>query len=159
MEIRLAEKNSLIEVLYIIRECSRQLHEKGVKYWNNSLVDYNDISEDINNKYIYLLVINRVAIGTVTIKPDKKNTQTSIISRLAIFPSYQGRGFAHEILKFAEDLAIKNGSTTLKGTTPLEDESLFRLLEENGFVNQGVESGASEEFIRIKFEKRILINN
>ena len=155
MEIRLAEKNSLIEVIYVIRECSRQLIEKGVKYWNNSLSDYNDISEDITNHFVYLLVINRVTIGTVTIKPDKKNPKTSIISRLAIFPSFQKRGFAHDILKFAEDLARKNGSNMLVGTTPTDDKALFQLLEENGFVNQGIESEIPEEFMRIKFEKKI----
>jgi GNAT superfamily N-acetyltransferase len=155
MEIQLAEKDKLIEVLYVIRECSQQLLEKGVKYWNNSLADYNDISEDITHQYVYLLVINRVTVGTVTIKPDKKNPKTSIISRLAIFPTYQKRGFAHEILKFAEELAKKNGSTTLKGTTPVEDKSLFQLLEENGFVNQGVENEVPEEFICIRFEKKI----
>lgn len=155
MEIRLAEKNSLIEVIYIIRECSRQLIEKGVKYWNNSLTDYNDISDDITNQYVYLLVINRVTIGTVTIKSDKKNSKTTVISRMAIFPHFQKRGFAHEILKFAEDLARKNGSTTLVGTTPTDDKALSQLLEENGFVNQGIESEVPEEFIRIKFEKKI----
>ena len=155
MEIIIAEKNKLIEVLYIIRECSRQLLEKGVKYWNNSLADYNDISEDIINQNVYLLVINRVAIGTVTIKPDKKNLKTSIIKRLAIFPSYQKRGFAHEILKFAEDLAKKNGSTSLIGTTPTDDKALFQLLEENGFVNQGIENEVHEDFVRIKFVKKL----
>ncbi len=155
MEIQLAEKNKLIEVIYIIRECSRQLLEKGVKYWNNSLADYNDISEDIANQYVYLLVVNRVTIGTVTIKPDKKNSKTSIISRLAIFPPFQKKGFAHEILMFAEDLAKKSGSNSLVGTTPMDDKALFQLLEENGFVNQGVENEVPEEFIRIKFEKKI----
>jgi len=155
MEICLAEKNSLIEVLYVIRECSRQLLEKGVKYWNNSLSDYNDISEDIANQYVYLLVINRVTIGTVTIKPDKKNPKATVISRMAIFPIFQKRGFAHDILKFAEDLAKKNGSTTLVGTTPTDDKALSQLLEENGFVNQGTESEVPDEFLRIKFEKKI----
>jgi GNAT superfamily N-acetyltransferase len=155
MEIQLAEKNKLIEVLYVIRECSRQLLEKGVKYWNNSLADYNDISEDISKNFVYLLVLNRVTIGTVTLKPDKKDPKTSNISRLAIFPHFQKRGFASEILKFAEDLAKKNGFTNLKGLTPIDDKSLVQLLEENGFINMGVEGEVPEEFIRIRFEKKI----
>jgi GNAT superfamily N-acetyltransferase len=155
MEIQLAEKNKLIEVLYVIRECSRQLLEKGVKYWNNSLADYNDISEDISNHFVYLLVLNRVTVGTVTLKPDKEDPRTSNISRLAIFPHFQKRGFASEILKFAEDLAKKNGFTNLKGLTPFDDKSLVQLLEENGFINMGVEGEVPEEFIRIRFEKKI----
>jgi GNAT superfamily N-acetyltransferase len=156
MEIYLAEKNSLIEVLYIIRECSKQLSEKGVRYWNNSLVDYNDISEDIKNNHVYMLVSNRVAIGTVTLKPDKKDSNTSVISRLAIYPTYQKRGYASMILKFVEDKAKKNGSLKLVGTTPMDDKELTQLLVENGFVNQGVDCEFQEEFIRIKFEKSLV---
>ena len=155
MEIILADKNKLIEVLYILRECSRQLIEKGVKYWNNSLADYNEISCDIEKQYVYLLVVNMVTIGTVTIKPDKSTLKTTTISRLAIFPHFQKRGFAPEVLKFAENLAKNNGSTILKGTTPVDDKSLSQLLEDNGFVNHGVDGEVHEEFIRIKFEKKI----
>ncbi len=155
MEILLADKNKLIEVLYILRECSRQLIEKGVKYWNNSLADYNEISCDIEKQYVYLLVVNMVTIGTVTIKPDKSTLKTTTISRLAIFPPFQKRGFAPEVLKFAEGLAKNNGSTVLKGTTPVDDKSLSQLLEDNGFVNHGVDGEVHEEFVRIKFEKKI----
>ena len=155
MEILLADKNKLIEVLYILRECSRQLIEKGVKYWNNSLADYNEISCDIEKQYVYLLVVNMVTIGTVTIKPDKSTLKTTTISRLAIFPPFQKRGFAPEVLRFAEVLAKNNGSTILKGTTPVDDKSLSQLLEDNGFVNHGVDGEVHEEFIRIKFEKKI----
>ena len=155
MEIQLAEKNKLIEVLYVIRECSRQLLSKGVKYWNNSHADYNEIAEDILNQHVYLLILNRVTVGTVTVKPDKSNPKTSVISRLAIFPHFQKRGFAQEVLKFTEELARKNGSTILKGFTPIEDKSFRQLLEECGFVNLGVEGEVPEEFIRIKFEKRL----
>ena len=155
MEIRLAEKHRLLEVLYIIRECSRQLLEKGVKYWNNSLADYNDISEDIDKQYVYLMFSDLVAVGTITIKPDKKDPKTTTISRLAIFPAHQKKGFAHEILKFAEDAAKKNGSTKLVGTTPTDDKILFQLLEENGFINTGVVNEVPEEFVQIRFEKKI----
>ncbi|RPH31821.1 MAG: N-acetyltransferase [Bacteroidales bacterium] len=155
MEILLADKNKLIEVLYIMRECSRQLIDKGVKYWNNSLSDYNEISEDIANQCVYLLVFNRVAIGTITIKPNKKNPKTINVSRLAIIPHFQKRGLAGEILKFAEDLAKERGSTTLIGSTPIDDEALTQLLIENGFINQGVDSEVHDEFVRIKFEKKI----
>lgn len=155
MEIRLAEKNKLIEVLYIIRECSRQLIDKGVKYWNNSLADYNEISLDISDQNVYLIILNNVTIGTVTIKLDTINPKTAIINRLAIVPHFQKKGYAQEILKFAEELAKKNGANVIKGYSPVDDKSLFQLLEENGYVNMGSEGEVPEEFIRIKFEKKI----
>lgn len=155
MEIRPAEKQRLLEVLYIIRECSRQLLEKGVKYWNNSHADYNDISDDIDKQYVYLMFSDLVAVGTITIKPDKKDPKITTISRLAIFPAHQKKGFAHEILKFAEETARKNGSTKLVGTTPTDDKILFQLLVENGFINTGVVNEVPEEFVQIRFEKKI----
>lgn len=155
MEIIVADKTKLIEVLYIIRECSQQLIEKGVKYWNNSVTDYHEISNDIANQNVFLLVVNKVTIGTVTIKPNKKDSKVNTISRLAIFPHFQKRGYASEILKFAENHAKDNGVKTLVGTTPVDDEALTLLLQEHGFVNQGVDGEVHEEFIRIKFEKQL----
>lgn len=153
MEIRLAKKNNLIEVLYIIRECSRQLLEKGVTHWNNSLADYNDIADDIEKGYVYIVVINYVSVGTATIKPSKTDTGTTTLSRMAIYPPYQKKGLAHSILKFAEDIATERGSKILKGTTPVNDKSIGQLLEENGFINKGVENEIPEEFVKVCFEK------
>ncbi len=155
MEIIVADKTKLIEVLYVIRECSQQLIEKGVKYWNNSLADYHEISNDIANQNVFLLVVNKVTIGTVTIKPNKHNPNKYDISRLAIFPHFQKRGYASETLKFAENYSKDNGAKALVGTTPIDDEALSQLLQENGFVNQGVDGEVHEEFIRIKFEKQL----
>lgn len=155
MEIIVADKTKLIEVLYVIRECSQQLIEKGVKYWNNSVADYHEISNDIANQNVFLLVVNKVTIGTVTIKPNKQNASKYDISRLAIFPHFQKRGYASEILKFAENYSKDNGAKVLVGTTPIDDEGLSQLLQENGFVNQGVDGEVHEEFIRIKFEKQL----
>jgi GNAT superfamily N-acetyltransferase len=155
MEIQLAEKKHLIEVLYIIRECSRQLLGMGVKYWNNSHADYNEISEDISNQRVYLLINNWVTVGTITIKPDRKNSSIFEVSRLGIYPPFQKRGFGQEFLKFAEELARKNGASSLKGISPINDPSLGKLFEKYGFVNLGIETDVPEEFTRIRFEKKL----
>lgn len=155
MEIIVADKTKLIEVLFVIRECSQQLIEKGVKYWNNSVADYHEISNDIANQNVFLLVVNKVTVGTVTIKPNKKDPKINIISRLAIFPHFQKRGYATEILKFAENYSKDKGAKTIVGTTPIDDEALTQLLQEHGYINQGVDGEVHEEFIRIKFEKQL----
>jgi GNAT superfamily N-acetyltransferase len=155
MEIQLAEKKHLIEVLYIIRECSRQLLVMGVKYWNNSHADFNEISDDISNQRVYLLINNWVTVGTITLKPDRKNSSILEVSRLAIYPPFQKRGFGQELLKFAEELAKKKGAICLKGISPSNDPSLGKLFEKYGFVNQGIEMDVPDEFTRIKFEKQL----
>ncbi len=155
MEIRLAKKNNLLEVLYIVRECSRQLLEKGVKYWNNSLADYNEIDEDIEDGFVYLIIVNSVAVGTATIKPDKSDPKITLLSRLAIYPPFQKRGLAQSMIDFAEKQARNNNSKILKGYTPLDDKPLTQLLEEKGFCNKGIENEIPIEFGRICFEKSL----
>lgn len=156
MKIQLAEKNNLIEVLYIIRECSRQLMERGVKYWNNSMVDFNDIAEDISNKYVYILYINRVSVGTITIKPHKINSDICMISRLAIYPPYQNKGLARTLLEFAENVARENRSRVIKGITPLDDQAIKQLMEEKGFCNKGLATEVIQEYERVVFEKELI---
>jgi hypothetical protein len=43
----------------------------------------------------------------------------------------------------------------LRGVIPIDDDSLCKLLEKKGFMNMGVASSDSEEYVRIIFEKRL----
>lgn len=153
MEIKLAKESQLLEVLYIIRECAQQLKNKGVKHWHNSHIDYDEISADIKNKFVFILFEKSVAVGTVTIKPEKASKEVCIIDRLAIFPHFQRRGFAKSMIDFTEAEARNSGFSVLRGTIPVDDESLCKLLEEKGFVNKGVITQVPNELVKILFEK------
>jgi GNAT superfamily N-acetyltransferase len=156
MEIRLAQERQLLEVLYIIRECAQQLMEKGVRHWHNSHVDYADISKDISNKFVYVMVVNKVPMGTITLKPDENAPDSTNIDRLAIFPHFQRKGYAKAMIDFAIDEATNKGSKAIRGTIPVDDKSLCQLLEEKGFVNLGVVSEVPNEMIKILFEKKLI---
>jgi GNAT superfamily N-acetyltransferase len=153
MEIKIAKESQLLEVLYIIRECAEQLKDKGVKHWHNSRIDYAEISEDIKNGYVFILFEKCVAVGTITIKPEGESKEVCSIDRLAIFPHFQRRGFAKSMIDFAEAEARNRGNSMLRGTIPIDDESLCKLLEEKGFVNKGIISQVPNELVQIQFEK------
>lgn len=155
MEILLAKESQLLEVLYIIRECAQQLFDKGVKSWHNTHVDYSEISEDIKNKYVFIFFLKKIPVGTITIKPDLSSKGVSNIDRLAIFPHFQRRGFAKAMIDFAETQSRAQGYTTLRGTIPVDDQSLCKLLEEKGFSNLGVAHHIPNELVKILFEKKL----
>lgn len=136
IEIVKADKTNLIEVLYIIRECSRQLIEKGVKYWNNSLADRFEISTDIESGFIYLIKYNYVPVGTITLRflPKKESLQ---LERLAIFPAYQKKGLGQKLIEFAKETAKEKGVKKILGSIPIDDADLIHLLERNNFVKKG----------------------
>jgi len=154
MEIVKAKKHQLIEILYIIKECSRQLLEKGVKYWNNSMADFNDIASDIEKGHVYIAIDNRIPIGTITLKPESDNGRKLAISRLAIYPAFQKKGLAHQLILFAIEQAREGKYEQIIGHIPLDDKSLVNLLEENGFKNKS-HAPTKEEFVKILFEKTL----
>lgn len=155
MEIHLAKESQLLEVLYIIRECAQQLKDKGVKSWHNTHVDYAEISEDIKNKYVFIIFLKKIPVGTITIKPDANSKEISLLDRLAIFPHFQRRGFAKAMIDFAENQSRTLGYSTLRGSIPVDDQSLCKLLEEKGFTNLGVAHHVPNELVKIVFEKKL----
>lgn len=151
VEIVKAQKHHLLEVLYIIRECSRQLLNKGVKYWNNSLADYYEISADIAKGYVYLVKFNYVPVGTITIRPDEAK-QTLTIERLAIYPAFQKKGLAQRLLEFAKQYAASNKLFKIVGNIPVDDVGLTQLLEQNSFIRKGEEPIPMNDFKVITYE-------
>lgn len=155
LTIQPAKENQLLEVLYIIRECAEQLIAKGLCSWHNTHDDYAAISLDIRSNYVYLVFLGRIPVGTITVKPDPSDAAVSFLDRLAIFPHFQGRGLAKEMIDFAEGHSREHGFKMLRGVIPIDDNSLCKLLEKKGFMNMGVASGDTPELVRIIFEKRL----
>jgi GNAT superfamily N-acetyltransferase len=151
IDIIKAQKNNLLEVLYIIRECSKQLLGKGVKYWNNSLADSFEISTDIESGFIYLIRYNYVPVGTITLRflPQKESL---LIERLAIFPAYQKKGLGQKLIEFAKETAKEKGVKKILGSIPIDDADLIRLLEQNNFVQKGESMPVEVNSIAVELE-------
>ncbi|MDI3526007.1 MAG: hypothetical protein PWR03_190 [Tenuifilum sp.] len=151
VEIVKADKRNLLEVLYIIRECSRQLLEKGVKYWNNSLADYVEIEEDIASGSIFVVKINHVVVGTITLKVVDEG-QAVLIDRLAIYPAYQKKGLAQKLIEFSVNYAKEINAKKIFGYIPVDDKNLTQLLEQNHFKRKGDEFTPPKGFVLISYE-------
>ena len=65
------------------------------------------ISKDIESSQVYIVFDEQDdAVGTVTIHKNE-------ICRLFVLPQYQKRGFGNQILKFAEDMILKDYKTVV----------------------------------------------
>jgi len=155
VEIRPANETQLIEVLYLIRECAEQLALKGVKSWHNTHSDSSLISDDIKKKHIFLAYLRMVPIGTITVKACDNMKEAALIDRLAIFPYFQNRGYAKELIVFAEESARKNNFKKICATVPFDDKSLLKLFESNGFINMGYAPVGDDEMVQVSFEKEL----
>ncbi len=151
IEIIKAQKGNLLEVLYIIRECSRQLIEKGVKYWNNSIADYKEIAADIAAENIFMVKVNYVPVGTVTLRPNLEEN-TLEIDRLAIYPAFQRQGLAQRLIDFAKEVAREKNIHRITGLPLPDDIGLKQLLEHNNFVPKEKIINAKSQPLQITYE-------
>jgi len=153
VEIKPAKDNQLLEVMYIIRTCAEQLAEMGICLWNDMNSESPQILDDIKQKHVFLAYLRMVPIGTITIKPYADIKEAVLIDRLAVFPHFQKRGFAKDLIDFAEDFARNNDFKTLCVNAPIEVKPIVKLLERNGFVNKGAAPESSDELAQVVFAK------
>lgn len=80
------------------------------KYYPKGAVEFflshhneNNIKNDIEKGYVYILYEDKIAVGTVTIRDNE-------ICRLFVLPEYQGKGFGGRLIDFAEKKIAENHS-------------------------------------------------
>lgn len=80
------------------------------KYYPKGAVDFflshhneNNIKNDIEKGYVYILYEDEIAVGTVTTKGND-------LCRLFVLPEYQGKGFGGRLIDFAEKKIAENYS-------------------------------------------------
>src|SRR5690606_8961149 len=113
--IRKADLSDIESILVITKACAKAMIDKNIYQWNEHYPNAAAFEKDIERDELYVLIKNEVIVGTIVIStfmdeeyhaikwltPTDKNLY---IHRLAVHPDYQGRGFAQELMDFAENL-------------------------------------------------------
>jgi ribosomal protein S18 acetylase RimI-like enzyme len=116
MEIIQAKQSDLIEILFLIRECVRDMNSRGMKHWNSSYPGVEEISADLDNGFIYLAKERGVCMGMVTLnesEPDEykgikwsaDSSKILYMKRMAVNPVWEDKGVAEMLVTFAEKYA------------------------------------------------------
>jgi ribosomal protein S18 acetylase RimI-like enzyme len=116
MEILQAKQSDLIEILFLVKECVKDMNSKGMKHWNSSYPGVEEIGLDLDKGFIYLVKNKGVCVGMVTLnesEPDEykgikwsgNNLKILYMKRMAVHPVWQDKGIAEMLVKFAEKYA------------------------------------------------------
>jgi|APDOM4702015159_1054818.scaffolds.fasta_scaffold31614_2 ribosomal protein S18 acetylase RimI-like enzyme len=164
-EIVKADKENLIEIMFLLRQCANDLISKGFSHWNSAYPSHLTVSEDLKNGSLYLLKQNGGTIGIITLNdiqdPSynqlswKSDSHALIVNRLAIIPLFQNRGFAKILMTFAEELAKKEGYKSIRLDTFAGNENTVRFFENCGFSRVGEVSLSKDLNIYACFEKQL----
>ncbi len=146
--IRRAKILEIPEILALTNACAKQMAEKGIFQWNQHYPSKKDFEKDSERSELYVLKMAGRMIGTIVISihmddvyaqidwltPDEDNIY---IHRLAVHPDFQGKGFARQLMDFAENYAREKGCPSVRLDTFSQNSRNQRFYEARGYQKLG----------------------
>lgn len=145
MSITKATHKDLDQLFLLTKKCGKHLIEKGVFQWNDYYPSKEILTKDIELQQIWKLEIDKKIIGIIVLTEieDKeynnvkwltKNTNNLYIHRLAIAPSYQGKGYAQKLMNFAENYAVENKFASIRLDTFSQNKRNQQFYEKRNYT-------------------------
>ncbi len=123
--IRQAKISEITDIIELAKSCKEDMIANGIFQWNEYYPSKQIFENDIQQNELFVLEDNAVILGTIVISslmdeeyaPVKwlvPNGKSIYIHRLAVHPSQQGKGYARQLMAFAENFARVNGITSVR---------------------------------------------
>lgn len=146
--IRIAEEKDIQPVLEITKACAKSMISSGIYQWNEYYPNQSAFQNDIERNELYVLELDNGIKGCIVIstlmdseyKPIKwltKNENNIYIHRLAIHPKLQGKGYAQQLMDFAEQFAIDNRYSSIRLDTFSQNKRNQKFYELRGYKRLG----------------------
>lgn len=163
MEFRKATMADYQEAVRLLEEGRRNIAKLGIDQWQNGSPSKEDLYNDIKNGTLYTIAENDKLLGINFLgeyEPDYdyiywgsfKDLPYLVIHRVAVDSNHRGTGVFAQLIKNAEQEALKRGKKALRIDTHCGNTLMQRALKNNNFTQAGViylENGDQ----RVAFEK------
>jgi len=153
--IRLGKLEDIEQINLIAKACAMHMINNSIYQWNDHYPNPKIFKKDIGRNELYVYELENTILGCIVITtivdteyiPVKwltPNNKNIYVHRLAIHPDYQGKGYAQELMDFAEKFAKATNYTSIRLDTFSKNKrnQLFyelrgyKKLEEIYFLNQ-----------------------
>ena len=142
--IRRAKIPEIPDILDITKACAVFMIDKGIYQWNEEYPSSKAFEKDIERKELFVLekaakVIGTVVISTlmddeyVSVKWLTPNSDNIYIHRLSVAPKFQGKGYAQQLMDFAENFARENGHISIRLDTFSQNKRNQKFYETRGY--------------------------
>ncbi|MAU71268.1 MAG: GNAT family N-acetyltransferase [Pseudozobellia sp.] len=146
--IRKAKLSEIPQILVLTNACAQHMIKNGIFQWNEHYPSRAAFEADIDRGELYLLVIEEEIIGTIVVSTlmDEEylpiewlteNGRNIYIHRLGVHPNRQGKGYAQQMMQFAENHARDNGFISVRLDTFSQNARNQRFYEKRGFQKLG----------------------
>ena len=166
MDIVQAKPLDIVEAVFILEKAIQNFINSNLQHWISFLPNRQILSDNIDNKELYLAKDKGVSKGFMVLKNDMpedyadvkwKNTSDKSLSvyYLVAHPDWMQTDIFNQLLTFAENYAKENGFTSIKVDAFSDNESKMNALGDEGFENIGEFQKALQKVPHFGFEKPV----
>ncbi len=146
--IRKGKIEDIKSIMNLTKACAKAMIAKGIHQWNAHYPNSSAFKKDVERNELYVLETDSDISGTIVIstlmdeeyKPIEwltKNDNNLYIHRLAIHPKFQGKGYAQQLMDFAENYAIENNYSSIRLDTFSQNKRNQKFYELRGYKRLG----------------------
>lgn len=148
-DILIVKLNSthLNSVMSMVRAAIEDMESKNIFQWDDIYPTEEIITADLNAGSVYGLFTGEKISAFVVVNEIQhfmyetifwKYSKPLVIHRLTVHPEYQGRGYAKELVTFAEKIAEENQYDSIRLDAFIPNHVAVRLYESSGYEKRGV---------------------
>lgn len=142
--IRSAKISEIPDILMMTKACAARMIANGIYQWNEDYPSAKAFKKDIERNELFVLEIEGKIIGTVVVSTlmDKEyepvrwltpSTNNCYVHRLGVDPENQGLGYARKLMDFTENLARREGFTSVRLDTFSQNKRNQHFYEKRGY--------------------------
>jgi ribosomal protein S18 acetylase RimI-like enzyme len=148
IQIRRATLADIDALLIITKACAKHMIYNNIFQWNENYPNRNAFVTDVHRNELFVLFDTSQIVGCIVISTfmdeEYKDVDwlspdgTSVyIHRLAIHPETQGKGYAQQLMTFAENYAIENNYRSIRLDTFSKNLRNQKFYELRGYKKLG----------------------
>lgn len=143
-----AKISQIPKILSMTDACRIAMEANGIYQWTTAYPSKQAFEKDIERNELYVFLQDNEIVGCVVISlfMDEEyrsvnwlteNTNNYYIHRLGVHPKYQGKGFAQQLMAFAENFARENNALSVRLDTFSQNKRNQKFYEQRGYAKLG----------------------
>lgn len=141
--MRKAVMEDIKDIMGIIKETIIEMQSYNNNQWDTSYPQEKDFRSDIQKGNLFVLVREDKLAGFVCINKLEpveynglnwsSNNDSMVVHRMAVKPAYRRNGIGTELMKFTEELVLKNNIKYIKTDTYSSNLKMKNLFQKSGY--------------------------
>ena len=158
MIYRLADERDIESICDIVASAIAEMESRGIFQWDNVYPTSEDFISDIQEKNLFVGILDdRIAVMFAINKEcDEQyangawrypDSESRVIHRLCVDPSYQNRGVARETLGYIENILHDAGIETIRLDVFCDNPAALALYRNSGYEEVGTAQWRKGQFL------------